>query len=126
MAAVGKVIWDGINGGRRGIWKAQAEIAGSIVAKYQLKPVAVRTEITGAAGLAAGAATKRAILWPKRDFPGIPVPHLHFGGKIYPLSDVQWKQFADGVMKDVQTRLAGAGQVQVETLAALSDLTATL
>ena len=122
----GRAIWDGTHGGRLAIWSAQVDIAKAIIAKHQLQPVEVKTQITGGLKPVRGTAVKFPVRWPKVPFPGIPVPHLHYGGEIFPVSEGQWTQFADGVMKDIQTKLAGAKQVSPDALAALSELTAKL
>ena len=37
---------------------------------------------------------------------GIRIPHLHFRGDIYFLSEEQWKGFSGKVVKDFQAKLA--------------------
>jgi hypothetical protein len=122
----GKVMWDGTHGGKLGIWKAKVDIAKAIIAKYQLQPIGVNTQITGGLKSARSVAAKSPVRWPKVPFPGVPDPHLHYGGKIYPVSEVQWRQFADGVMKDVQAKLAKSSQVGPIELEVLSEMTANL
>lgn len=113
--------WDGTNGGKMALWKAQAAVAKAVIAEYQLQPITVRTEVAGPAVAARSAAAP----WIKKiGFPGIPVPHLHYGGKIYPVTYAQWKQFSGGVIRDVQGRLARAGQVGLPELEALTGITA--
>lgn len=57
---------------------------------------------------------------PKR-FPGIPVPHLHLGDKMYTLNDQQWKGFTSQLNKDMIAKLAEVKPVDIAHIADISN-----
>lgn len=57
-----------------------------------------------------------------RPFPGgLKIPHLHFEGELFVLTDAQWKEFAAGALKGFQEKLNKAGTVSFEQVMGLAD-----
>ncbi|TAN62749.1 hypothetical protein EPN18_04130 [bacterium] len=57
---------------------------------------------------------------PKR-FPGIPVPHIHLGNKMYALNDQQWKTFTTQLNKEMAIKLNAVKPVDIAEIANISN-----
>jgi hypothetical protein len=102
------IIWE--RGGKWMLWKDAVRIIDRFIKAEKLKPVRI--------GL--WRENKRIPL--QRPFPGIPVPHVHYGGRIYEVNATQWRKFSGMVMKDLATKLAKVKTVGMDELAAYSEM----
>jgi hypothetical protein len=57
---------------------------------------------------------------------GIRVAHLHFKDKIYPLNEAQWKEFSQGIITDMQAKLAKSKSIGFEEGMVLGNLAVTM
>jgi hypothetical protein len=64
---------------------------------------------------------KKSIPLP-RPFPGIPNPHVHYKGRIYEVSQAQWRKFSGMVMKDLARKMGRIKTVRMDELAAYSEM----
>jgi len=99
---------DGINGGRRGLWKETSTLVERFIAREKLDGYRLRLY-----------QARTPIKLPPR-FPGIPAPHLHQGGKVYPLNQEQWGRFTTAVIRDLRVRMNNIENVDLDKLSALS------
>ena len=120
----GRFKWDGTNGGRLQLWKVNVSALSTLVSRYKLKPVTPRTVISGLQS--GGRAAPRLPRFPRFPFPGIPIPHIHYNAKIYPVNAAQWKQFSTGVKKNLQAKIGRMSTVKFEELAGLAEVTAKI
>jgi len=99
---------DGTHGGRRGIWREVSSLVSRFIEKEKLVPVRLRLF-----------ADKTAIKLPPR-FPGIPEPHLHYQGKMYAMTQANWRQFSDMVIEGFKAQLDKIKTVDLDGLSAMS------
>lgn len=104
------IVIDGTNGGWRHLWADNIATIKSFINAAKLKPIETQLFLN-----------KKEFRWPV-NWPGIPVPHLHFNDNLYQLTEGQWKQFTGNVMKDLQGKLAKANNVGLDQLDALSGV----
>jgi hypothetical protein len=104
----GRRFIDGTAGGRRLMWKEFAVITRNFIRTEKLKPVKLSV-----------LADKKPIRWP-RPLGGIPVPHLHYGGKLYILPEVKWRKFSNRIVRDLKIRMGNIKNVDMDRLSAMS------
>ncbi len=90
-------------------WIRREAVIAKFVKDNDLKPI--DTAVFQMEGVAAGVPEVRgekAVLAPRRPpFPGgMRMPHLHFKGEVFGLSEQQWQSFSGGVIKDLQAKLS--------------------
>jgi hypothetical protein len=92
------------------LWKNHAKVIEQFVKAEKLQPAKV-----------AITANEIALKFNPKRFPGIPVPHLHLGDKMYALTDQQWKGFTSQLNKDMMTKLAEVKPVDIAHIADISN-----
>jgi hypothetical protein len=80
-----------------------SKVAGSMIKEFKLSPA------------------EQIKTLPGRRTPGIPVPHLHFKDKVYPLNAKQWKAFSIGLMAEFQVKIGKARTVSFDQLQKVSE-----
>lgn len=53
---------------------------------------------------------------------GIRAPHLHYGGKLYILDNVQWKKFSEVLIADFKEKLNSVNTISFEKALEISDV----
>ncbi len=106
----GRYLFDGTAGGKRLMWREFTAITRTFIRTERLKSVKLSVLVD-----------KRPIRWP-RHFPGIPVPHLHYGGRIYLMSEAKWRKFSSRVVRDLKNRMGRIRNVDMDRLGAISDV----
>ncbi len=99
---------NGISCEKRKLWKETSFLVDRFIAKEKLTDIKLRLY-----------QDKIHIKIPP-PFPGIPVPHLHRGGKVYQLSQRQWNRFSKMVVRDLKAKMSKIKSVDLEQLSALS------
>jgi hypothetical protein len=101
-------VWDGTRGGDMMLWKESSVLITRFINKEKLVGQRLRLY-----------QDKVRIRIPK-PFPGIPVPHLHYKGKVYPLTRAQWNRFSKMIVKDLTARISKVRTVDLEGLSTMS------
>lgn len=113
-------------GGRFDYWIKNVEIIAKFVEKYKI-PATERehflmddpTPVVHMKGTKESFDTARIKPTP---FPGgLRIPHLHFRGDIYLLTDEQWKEFSGTAVRNLQEKLGTVGTVGFGQLMELSE-----
>ena len=99
-------------GGDMTLWTREAFVIRRFITKEKLKPIPVDLRV--------GGSRVRIPPW----FPGIPVPHLHFRGRCYRVTQAQWKRFSGAVIRNLKVRMGKIKSVRPEQLAAMADVIA--
>lgn len=112
------------NGGRRDFWIAHAPMVGRFIeahakdlTKVQV-PGEVRTVAPAETPMLAHAMGRMVFHDPRG---GMRMPHLHFGGEIFILSEPQWAEFSKAAVNTMTERLKGAHKVGFDAVMALSE-----
>jgi len=109
-------------GGPRDIWIRHIDLTQKLISDQKLKPVDPSHYIPGPAAYATLPTQEGTTTVLRRiSFPGgIRLPHVHFKGDMYLLSDEQWKEFSGKLVKEFQAKLSRARTLNVESLIDLS------
>jgi hypothetical protein len=99
---------DGTHGGRRGIWRDFSALVSRFIEKEKLVPIRLRLF-----------ADNTRVKLPHR-FPGIPEPHLHYQGKMYAMTQANWRQFSDMVIEDFRAQMGKIKSVDLDRLSVMS------
>lgn len=103
------------------IWIRDVAAIRDFVAKQKLIPLTA----VGAPAPAKTTRTKAAEIPIELRVPPFPggmrMPHLHFEGQIYPMTDKQWQAFSGLVLRRLQERLAGAKSISFSHLMEISE-----
>lgn len=109
-------------GGPRDIWIKHVDAIQKLITEKKLKPVDpshyipdLPTQVISQT-LEGATPTFRRIHFPG----GIRLPHVHFKGDMYLLSDEQWKEFSGKLVKEFQAKLSRARVLNIESLMDLS------
>jgi len=118
--------YQGPDGGMKQLWVQNLEITQSFIKEYKLKSVSRKTLGTEVFQLSPGMMSgglKEASLkfrWPP--FPGgIRIPHLHFKGELYLLTEEQWKSYTTTVMEGFKAKLDKVNTINFNQMLNLSD-----
>ena len=110
------------NGGRREFWLTQLETVGSFIKENALKPLDAQHLGAVAPGPSLEAVahagtpiTQTLLVWDSR-YGGWPMPHLHYAGEMYRLTEAQWGQFSNKVMAGFAEKLRKAQKVTFNQL----------
>ena len=119
------------------LWLSHHELVAKVIAKYKLKPLSAdnypylpHVEEFGVSVLSK-ATSKQAkavptIRWPIPFPGGMRIPHFHYGRDVYLLKPNQWNEFSKMVVKDIQSRIAGANEVGFEQVMELEQAVSSL
>ena len=102
-------------------WVTHHQLVAEAIEKYQ--PQRLRRGQRGGDPLSAEAKASESInitIDPDQ-WGGMRCPHLHFGKEIYLLTDDQWQEFSQGVIKKFGERLSRAKTVNFQQLLELSE-----
>lgn len=104
-------------------WIRREGIIGEFVQKNKLKPSDMSGyEMEVAPGAVEARGEKAALAVRRPPFPGgIRVPHLHFKGGVYVLSEQQWQAFSGGVIKDLYEKLAKASALSFDQVRDIAE-----
>lgn len=62
-----------------------------------------------------------SLRWPIPFPGGLKGPHVHFQEKVFFLNDKQWRNFSNGVIKDIQEKLSRANEIGFQELIEISE-----
>jgi hypothetical protein len=115
-----------INGGRWYFWTAQLETVARYVEAHGKELTKIRIAAQGPVASAADTGgTARVLIWdPTRG--GMRMPHLHYGGEIYALTETQWADFSKNAMSALAKKLGEAQKITFENVMQLSEVTARM
>jgi hypothetical protein len=125
------------NGGRREFWLTHLGVVASFIKENALKPVDAKhlgigspglslEAVAGVAGPYAGTPTTQTLLlWDPRHG-GWPMPHLHYAGEMYALTESQWEQFSKNAMAGFADKLRKTERVTFNQLMEVSGACAEL
>lgn len=104
-------------------WIRREGMIGEFVQKNKLKPIDTSPyEIGELAGAVEARAEKAALPVRRPSFPGgMRVPHLHFKGDVFVLSEQQWHTFSGGVIKDLNEKLAKASVLSFDQVRDIAE-----
>lgn len=97
-------VWDGTRGLKMMLWKDSSLLISRFINKEKL--IGQRLTLY----------QERTRIRIPKWFPGIPVPHLHYKGKVYPLTKPQWNRFSSMIIKDLTARMRKIKTVDLEGL----------
>jgi hypothetical protein len=69
--------------------------------------------------------TRTTLLW-HNPYGGMKLPHVHYAGDMYVLTESQWTELSKSVMGNIADKLRGAGRVPFDQVMGLSELSAGL
>jgi hypothetical protein len=104
----GRRVWDGTIGGKMILWEEAAVLTGRFIKREKLAGHRFNLYLG-----------KKRIRIP-RWFPGIPVPHMHYQGKVYPMTKTQWSKYSSAVVKDLRVKMGKIKTVDLEGLATMA------
>lgn len=115
------------NGGRFDYWVVNHASVYAIIKEYNLKPIGREFLFKGIDEemLANAKKLEARILWPYPwpfPFPGgLRYPHVHYKGDIFMLEAEQWKNFTQGVVKEMTHKLEQAGNINYNDLMHITE-----
>ena len=108
-------------------WITNLKQIGQFIQKNEIKPVAPEflpdISMDPQISLGQELALRSYVPIKPRPFPGgIKVPHFHFKGDLFVLTDKQWKEFSADIVKGFQAKLAKANAVNFEQVIEISEV----
>ena len=117
-------------GGRRDFWVSHAALVERFVEAHGKELTKLQDPVQPRAlAVEAGPLTKvpaaRTLMWdPTRG--GMRMPHLHYAGEIYLLSDAQWAELSKSAVSALAEKMSNAGKVGFESVMQLADAVAAM
>ena len=109
-----------INGIPRPFWRAYRDRIGQYIKRCDLKPALTPAELL-LEELKPLIGREQSLRIRIPPFPGDRGPHLHYDGKLYLLTDKQWKEFSQPILKEMSQKLMKAATVPFEEFMNVTD-----